>query len=201
MDKQIVIIRHGRTEYNKLKIWQGSGVDSSLDEVGQEQASAFYKAYSQEGFDLIVYSNLKRSKETVASFLTNSVKQYECADIREISWGFHEGKPHTDKSLAEYRAVIAEWANGNYDHPFKGGESALDLQKRVKRFVDWLVQVNAKKVLICSHGRTIRCLLAIMEGRPISAMEGYSHANTGVFKADLEDGNFNFTEMNNTDHL
>jgi len=42
MAKTIYFIRHGETEYNKLGIVQGSGVDSELNENGRAQAQAFY---------------------------------------------------------------------------------------------------------------------------------------------------------------
>ncbi len=201
MEKEIYIIRHGRTEYNKLGIWQGSSVDMPLDEVGRKEALAFYKAYNHVEFDLIIHSTLKRSKETVALFNASGAKYVEAPDINEISWGIYEGKPHNKKSLAEYKSVIAAWAEENYEVAFKGGESAKDLGDRISRFIGWLKSVEHKKILICSHGRAIRGLICLMNNEALKEMEKYDHANTGLFKAILKDDEFKFSIYNNVDHL
>ncbi|MDP4678865.1 MAG: histidine phosphatase family protein, partial [Cyclobacteriaceae bacterium] len=36
--KKIYIIRHGQTDYNKNNMVQGRGINSSINEFGQEQA-------------------------------------------------------------------------------------------------------------------------------------------------------------------
>jgi probable phosphoglycerate mutase len=41
--KKIYIIRHGETEFNKLSIVQGQGVDTSLNETGINQGLQFLK--------------------------------------------------------------------------------------------------------------------------------------------------------------
>ena len=47
------IIRHGETNYNKLGIVQGSGVDTDINEKGEAQADAFYQAYKHIPFQQI----------------------------------------------------------------------------------------------------------------------------------------------------
>jgi len=201
MDKDIYIVRHGRTDYNKLKIWQGSGVDSSLDAIGIEQSQAFYKSYCSASFDLIIHSSLKRSKETVQPFIDDGIDSLVVPEINEISWGFNEGKPHTSESLAEYRRVIGAWSKENYEVAFKGGESAADLAFRVGKFLGFLKTLTYHKVLICSHGRTIRAILSLMQQEPLLAMEKYEHANTGLFIGKQIDNKFSIDIFNNTDHL
>ena len=56
--KTIYIIRHGETDYNKQGVIQGRGIDSSLNEMGQQQALQFYRAYHHIGFDIIYTSEL-----------------------------------------------------------------------------------------------------------------------------------------------
>ena len=38
MRKDFYIFRHGETDYNKEKRWQGSGIDAELNENGKKQA-------------------------------------------------------------------------------------------------------------------------------------------------------------------
>ncbi len=201
MDKEVYLIRHGRTNFNKLGIWQGSGVDSALDEEGLKQAHLFYQRYKNEGFDLVVHSSLLRSKQSVQAFVEEGIPVVEKASINEISWGHHEGKPHTDASIKEYRSVVAAWSEERYDVSFKGGESANNLKERIDEFVEWLSNEESTKVLVCSHGRAIRALLCIMKGEPLKEMEKYKHHNTGLFKAKYSNGRYLFSDLNNIDHL
>ena len=67
--KEIFIIRHAQTEFNKKGIIQGSEVDSEIDDVGIIQAESFYERYKNYNFDKIYISALKRTFLTVKSFL------------------------------------------------------------------------------------------------------------------------------------
>ncbi|GLR15733.1 histidine phosphatase family protein [Portibacter lacus] len=201
MSKEIYLIRHGRTEFNRLGIWQGSGVDSSLDSVGKEQAERFFSTYRDVEFDLVIHSTLKRSKETVSPFIEMGRETHETALINEISWGDFEGKVHTDESLRNYKKVVEEWGSGQYESALPGGESARALELRLSNFVEELKELSQSKILICSHGRAIRGLLCVMKNEPMSAMENYQHANTGLFKANFYNGKFDFQTYNNIDHL
>jgi probable phosphoglycerate mutase len=201
MNKEIFLIRHGRTEYNRLGIWQGSGVDSSLDELGQMQAEKFFKHYRDQEFDIVFHSNLRRSKETIQPFINDGVLAVESPLIREISWGHFEGHPHTEESIDTYKKVVGGWSRDEYELRFPGGESARDLEKRLTEFVESLRQLKQEKVLICSHGRAIRGLLCVMRAEPLKEMEKYQHENTGLFYAVQSGSSFNFLKLNNTDHL
>ena len=127
MNKEIYLIRHGRTEYNRLGIWQGSGVDSSLDNEGSKQAHKFFDCYRDHEFDMVFHSDLKRSKETVLPFIEKGIETIETPLIREISWGKFEGHPHTEESKATYKRIVAAWSREEYDTSFPGGESANEL--------------------------------------------------------------------------
>ena len=53
MKKEIYIIRHGQTDYNLKGIVQGRGVDSVLNETGEEQAKKFHEKYKEHDFDVV----------------------------------------------------------------------------------------------------------------------------------------------------
>lgn len=201
MKKEIYLIRHGRTEYNKLGIWQGSGVDSSLDEEGRIQAGSFFQRYKDIDFDLLIHSELKRSKETVEPFFIKEIETLERSTINEISWGKYEGYPHTQESIDTYKSVTEAWSREEYEVGFPGGESASDLNRRLSEFINEIKKLTHKKILICSHGRAIRGLMCVMQGLPMKDMEKFDHANTGLFHAIYDGLDFNFTMLNNTDHL
>lgn len=198
---QLYLIRHGETEFNRLGIVQGSGVDSDLNEIGRRQAAAFYEYYQQEPFDMVVTSALKRTHQTASGFLEQGLPWVIRPEINEINWGNNEGKPHTAESTAIYRNVIREWQNGNFQAAFPGGESAAELGARLNVFIDWLHTRPANHLLVVSHGRTMRALITLLKGNPLSEMEGVPHANTACYTARLNSGKFEFAMENDLRHL
>ena len=51
LTKTIYLIRHGETEFNRMGIVQGSGIDSDLNETGILQARAFFETYRHITFN------------------------------------------------------------------------------------------------------------------------------------------------------
>lgn len=198
---QIHILRHGETAYNKLGIVQGSGVDTDLNSTGREQAQAFFDHYKHISFDLVVTSALKRTHQTVAPFIEAGIPWIQTPDINEIGWGEHEGVRSTPETTAVYDEMIAEWRKGNFHAALPGGETAHNLGQRLERFINWLHTRPAERLLVCTHGRTIRAMITLLKGRSLSQMEDTAHSNTGCYKIRLENGRFEFELENNTDHL
>jgi broad specificity phosphatase PhoE len=180
MEKEFYLIRHGQTDFNKRGIIQGGGIDSSLNDTGWAQAHAFHQQYKQVSFDLIVTSDLRRTHQTLKPFLDLGIEHYSTSDIKEI---------------------IGKWKTGDYEARFEGGESATELENRVGRFVNYLKKTEAKKVLICSHGRTIRALICLLKTFELNQMEQVDHHNTGLFKGLYQPDKFVFHLENDISHL
>jgi probable phosphoglycerate mutase len=197
----LYILRHGETEYNRLGIVQGSGVDTELNETGHEQARAFFEAYGDMDFELVVTSRLQRTHQTVRHFLDRDIPWIQTPDINEISWGDHEGKPGTPERTAVYRHMIEQWKLGNFDASLPNGETARQLSERVGRFVEWIKTRPEKRILVATHGRTLRCLVTVFKGIGPADMEGVPHANTGLYVVHFRDGEFIFETENDTSHL
>ncbi len=197
----LYILRHGETDFNRLGIVQGSGVDTDLNETGREQARAFFETYQEIDFQLVVTSKLRRTHQTVASFLEKEIPWIATEDINEISWGDHEGKPGTPDRIDVYQWMIGEWKSGNLDAALPNGETARQLRERVGRFIEWLKTRPEKRILVATHGRTMRCLVTMLKGLGPADMEGVPHANTGLYVVHFQNGEFVFELENDTSHL
>ncbi|MEE9372204.1 MAG: histidine phosphatase family protein [Saprospiraceae bacterium] len=201
MDKIIFCLRHGQTDYNKNGIVQGSGIDSDLNEMGRLQAQQFYDYYKKRiKFDLIIYSALKRTKQTVFPWLAMNIPSVRDSRINEISWGDSEGQEGTDKSVLLYKNIVAQWSQGNLDIGFKNGETATQLQARIQSFVTELKARIEKNILICTHGRTMRGLLSILTNEHICDMESYEISNVGMYKVVQKGTSFDILTHNDTSH-
>jgi len=182
MQKNWYFVRHGQTDYNKMGIVQGSGVDSSLNKVGRAQAKAFYKHYKSIPFDKVITSALKRTHETMKHFIDDGLPWEQDAAINEMNWGIHEGQKSEPHMMKAYKVMIGSWAKGNIDARLPEGESAAELTARLHGFINGLRKRPEKHLLICTHGRSLRCLMMLLKKQATVEMEAYKHSNTGVFK-------------------
>ena len=199
--KEIYLIRHGETDFNKLGIVQGCGVDTSLNANGVYQSQAFYRYYKSIPFDAVIHSNLARSKETVRPFIQDGLKPFEMPEIREISWGVYEGQPYTNEMRTAYKNMIESWDQDQLDARLDGGESAAELMSRVYRAIELLYALPHKKLLVCSHGRTIRAMMCAFQDLHPRQMETFQHENTGLFRMEYKYGDLKVHTLNDLRHL
>ncbi len=202
MAKRIFLIRHGQTDFNVRGIVQGSSVDTSLNEMGRKQAALFYEAYKSIPFDKIYTSKLKRTKESVQSFIDAGIPFEQYEGLNEISWGKFDGQLSSQSDKAQYEAVIARWANGETDLAIGGGESpeqVLARQAPIWKMI--LSRSQEENVLICIHGRAIRILMCHILGLPLKDMDSFLHDNLCLYRLEYDDQMVKLVKANCQDHL
>lgn len=196
------IIRHGETEFNKLNIVQGSGVDTDLNDKGQHQAQQFYSAYQNHPFDVVYTSALKRTHQSVKGFLNNGLKHIELPELNEISWGVFEGQQQTEAQRLVYWETINQWNKGLLDVKIPEGESPLELKQRQQKALEQILQHNQyEHILICMHGRAMKSFLCLLLDLPLTEMEKFQHSNLCLYHVSRSNGRFELVSANNTDHL
>jgi broad specificity phosphatase PhoE len=204
VDKIIYLIRHGETEYNKLGIVQGSGIDSDLNETGRIQADAFFEMYKNEPFQKIYISKLKRTFQTVEHFIKKGLPFEGLIGLNEISWGEKEGKIPSTKENESYSDLLDTWNKGNTHIAALGGESPEQVVLRQKIALDIILEnENENLILIAMHGRAMRILLTQIMEFPLSQMDDFEHSNTCLYKLKYtaKSGKFEILQANNTQHL
>lgn len=201
--KEIYFIRHGQTEYNAQRIIQGSGVDSDLNEVGIGQANAFYQKYKDVPFEVVLTSKLKRTHQTVKPFIDAGLREERFAEINEMNWGVHEGKKGSPELRVDYTKMLEEWQKGNYGYKLEQAESANELGARLKKFTAHIKTRPEKTILVCSHGRALRCLMSVLKELEYKEMEQFNHSNTGLWKVfyNSDTDKFELLTNNDTSHL
>lgn len=199
--KNLYIIRHGETAFNKSNIVQGSGVDTDLNETGKRQAAMFYEAYKTHPFDVVYTSALQRSQQSVAGFLQRGIPHIIMPELNEISWGDFEGKAQTLEQRAVYWQMIQKWNAGELDAKIPNGESPLEMQERQKAAVTSIIKHPASEILICMHGRAMKSFLCLLLGVPLTQMEDFPHVNLCLYQLACENGNFRLVKHNDTGHL
>ncbi len=198
---ELYIIRHGETDFNKRGIVQGRGVNSDLNEMGQQQARSFYKAYHHIPFDRIYTSSLKRTHQTVEPFINKGIEWIKLHELDELDWGVNEGREATPEMKAEFQQLTRKWMEGDLHLKFPGGESPIEVNARQKIAIQKITSDPVNTALICMHGRALRLILCELLNIPLSNMDTFPHSNVSLYRLKYSENKFEMLDFNNTDHF
>ncbi|HTZ44026.1 MAG TPA: histidine phosphatase family protein [Jatrophihabitans sp.] len=162
MERRIVLLRHGRTEWNANRRYQGQE-DPPLDEVGEAQAIEAAALVAAMRPDLIVTSDLRRAYETAEKLASLAGLELRADPrLRERDLGHWQGLTREEVE-SRFPDEFAEWRAG-HDVTRRGGESRAAVAERAGALVAELPPVELA-VLVC-HGGTAMCLSAALLGLP-----------------------------------
>lgn len=156
------VMRHGEGTHNTSGIASTKPEDPThLTEKGRTKAKSSAEELKSKGIKMIYCSPLIRTKETaeIVAEIFGLTKDKIIVDerIREIGAGVFNGKPF---SFTNYFTGLEK-----YDTPIEGGESPLDVKRRVGEFLN---EINSKhkdeNILIISHGIFFEVVDSIVEG-------------------------------------
>ena len=162
---EIVLARHGQTDSNKNRLFQGHS-NTPLNETGKKQAQDLAQKLKKESFDLIISSDLKRAVET-AEILAKELNvplEQKIDLLRERNAGDLEEKS-IEKFLAKYPPVSAKCFSAAFHHTTPdGGESLSELFGRARAICDMLIeQYPGKRVLLVGHNGINRAIRSVIE--------------------------------------
>ena len=187
----IGFVRHGVTAWNKEGRAQGSS-DVPLDAEGIEMARRVADRLSNEQWDVIYTSHLKRAKKTAEIIAEKmpGVALVEDARLREIGGGLVEGTTEAER--------IEKWGKdwSQLDMGFETQESILT---RGKESLDEIIGQHAgKRVLVVSHGSFIKRMLNELVADTVYEK---SLDNTSLTIVELKDDHYHCQLFNCTTHL
>lgn len=200
--KTIYLIRHGETDYNRLGIVQGAGVDTALNDTGREQAAAFFRHYHKVPFDKVYISSLRRTRETVAGFTEQGLPTEVIPELNEINWGILEGEKPSPEISALFLETVRRWQEGDLDFAVEKGETPRQLQTRQAVGLEKILSRKEEKtILICMHGRAMRSFLCLLTQRPLERMDDFGHSNVCLYILHEHEDGFHVALDNDTEHL
>ena len=144
------LVRHGETEWNRLRKIQGIS-DIPLNDTGRSQAAALGDILSKHRFDLIVSSPLSRALETaqIVARKLGMPAPLVIQDLVERNYGEAEGS-----SGLELDTLYPP------DTEIPGREDRADVTKRVVRTLhDLAIRHPEADILAVAHGAVIRCVV------------------------------------------
>lgn len=139
---KITYFVHGTTTDNEKGIATGWS-SGELSELGRKQCIELGELIRNNGFDVAFCSDLKRAVDSAALVFGGSVTIIQDRRLREIDLG-----DLTRTGTKKIDSIILKHIN----KPFPGGESCVDVEKRISSFLnDLSKKYSEKNVAIVSH--------------------------------------------------
>lgn len=157
---KLLVVRHGRTNWNDLKKVQGTA-DIELNDEGIEQAEITAKLLENEKIDLIISSPLIRAVQTAE--IINAIHKCNiiCDErITERDYGEFEGLNKKEFNFIDF------WTYSK-NLKYNSSENIQDFFKRIFDFLDEIKEkYKDKTVLIVIHGGVSVAVNSYFEGIP-----------------------------------
>ncbi|MBN8413626.1 histidine phosphatase family protein [Halomonas litopenaei] len=166
---ELVVVRHGLTQWNLDKRYQGQRDIPLLMPDALGDMDRLRDELADEVFDAVVASDLTRCCQTLAHIAEGRGWPAPRLDrrLRENDFGEFEGRQWEElKDDPVYR----DWIESAGELAPPGGESAQDLRERLALALDAIfdaaVEAGHRRVLVVTHGGVIRELRREFEGVP-----------------------------------
>jgi broad specificity phosphatase PhoE len=181
----LYFFRHGETEANVEKRYQGVATDTPLTARGRRQAKKIAKILKHHAGDLedmkFVSSPLKRARTTmqiVRKHLHLPVMAYSIDPrLREINLGKWEGLTHKQARALD-PAAFKKRERDKWHVPFPGGENYADVAVRAER---WIASLKRDTVAV-THGGFTRILRGLFGGLTWQAISDLDEPQGVVFR-------------------
>ncbi len=161
---RLFLVRHGETELNSAERYWGRS-DVKLSAVGIEQAERLRDRLAVEKIDAVYSSNLERALVTAEIIaFSHRLAVTTCAELREVDFGQLEGLNFSEISQL-YPEVAKLWAERSTKLKYPGGESLVEFNTRVSKFLSKLDKhAVGETILIVAHAGVLRTLVCQLLG-------------------------------------
>lgn len=188
MVKNLYLMRHGETLFNKRRKIQG-WCDSPLTKTGIEQAKAARKLVEDVQFDHYYSSTSERCCDTLEILTNYSVSYQRLKQLKERNFGDFEGE---SEDLNPKKGGPLD-----YDDvfPYFGGEYLKDVIERMsKTLTDIMEKDDHHNVLAVSHGGACYSFLSTVTDPAIVGEHG-GFTNCCILHFTYENHQFKFIEV------
>src|ERR1700730_17108045 len=171
MDRTLVIVRHGQSEWNLLNLFTGWR-DVDLSAKGIDEAKAAGRRLKAKGlhFGIAFTSALMRAQRTLDIMLDQlgqvGLQTLNDEAINERDYGELTGLNKDDARKKWGEEQVHVWRRSYAVAP-PGGESLRDTGARVWPYYLHEIQphvMRGEQVLISAHGNSLRALMMALEG-------------------------------------
>ena len=186
MERLLVLVRHGQSEWNLKNLFTGWR-DPGLTDRGVEEAVKAGRWMKGEGygFDVAFTSDLGRAQRTCALILEemglSNIETLRSQALNERDYGDLSGL-NKDDARARWGAEQVHVWRRSYDVAPPGGESLKDTAARVlPYYIETILPrvMAGERVLVAAHGNSLRALVMVLDHLGPATIAGLEIA-TGV---------------------
>ncbi len=160
---ELLLIRHGESQFNAEHRWAGWEHESPLTQRGEAEAQVLAERLATErGIAALYTSPLVRARQT-AQFVGKALGLLPVVrtGLREVNVG-HVGGLTDDEFAATFPEAFVRWQDRtDIEFTWPGGEKRAGFFRRAAQAVaDIVAQHGENKVIVVCHGGVIRATLA-----------------------------------------
>ena len=162
----IYLVRHGPTEYNEQRRWQGQ-IDIPLSVAGKALVQAVGNFLKSQDLrrDHIYSSPLSRAIETARAIADDDSRILIDDRLIEIDLGEYDGRYEDDIEQQIGTQQYDLWRKNNFRTAAPGGETFDQLRNRVEEFYSHLVESETDQSIIVAHQGVLMALKSVISGR------------------------------------
>jgi probable phosphoglycerate mutase len=207
MTTTLTLIRHGETDWNRIKRIQGH-TDIALSVEGERQAVRLGERIARDVaahgrvFDHVLASDLQRAVRTAEPVARAcGLPLVRTASLRERHYGVFETRM-PDEIQAEFPQDHARWQSRDPDFTIPGGESMRGFYTRITGFVSQLLRDHAGQHLaLVAHGGVLDCCYRFATGLALNEPRSYPLLNASVNRLAYDGERWHVLSWGDVSHL
>lgn len=199
---QIVLVRHGATDWNLQGRCQGSS-DRDLSEVGVRQAEQLAELLRHENFHALYSSSLRRARQT-AELISRPHKLPILIEdnVRELDHGELEGLTFNEIKQ-NYGEFLTRWRSEPAEVLVPGGERLADVAARAWSGLKQIVRRHpeAERILVVSHNFPILGIVCHVTNTHLNDYRTFHLDPCSVTRLQYDgNGDWQLTHINNQNY-
>ncbi|WP_293780544.1 histidine phosphatase family protein [uncultured Oxalicibacterium sp.] len=180
---ELILIRHGETDWNVEKRLQGHH-DITLNAEGERQAQALARRLKDEPIDAIYSSDLQRAYLTAQAIAeVRGMPILAEEGLRERCFGAFEGSLHPelaqrypdDYAALQRRDVDARYPRGEFEC-----ETLTEFNRRTLDCVARIAAAGHRRVLVVTHGGVLDCVYRRATGMALNLPRSFDVLNASL---------------------
>lgn len=202
---EILLIRHGETEWNVGKRLQGH-TDVALNNEGRRQAAALGRFLLDEPLDAIYSSDLLRAYDTAQAVAIPRGMQVQSEQgLRERCFGAFEGLNHPEIK-EKFPEDYAAWQRRDIDARYPDGERRAEtLREFAARAVDCISRLASQpgkgKIAVFTHGGVLDSVYRRVKNMGYEHPRDFDVLNASINRVSFDGQNFQILQWADVSHL
>lgn len=171
---KLYFTRHGKTEWNLERRFQGMHGDSPLLPTSYEEIRLLGQHLKEIPFEAIYASPSQRARDTARGIQKELVKPVEIfydANLREMGYGELEGQ-QIDEMYKKYSVDLTNLRHhlDRYNPAAFGGEETQVVLTRMVEAIQAASELHEGPLLFVGHGASMTATIQYLTGQPLSEL-------------------------------